>query len=78
MQGAQQLTKTKDGKITIVNNKDNDGTRFNVDAEFDKNKVMDIIKVRGFENKIFFSSEIDIFFFFCFFDFMVYAGWDIA
>ena len=59
MQGAQQLTKTKDGKITIVNNKDNDGTRFNVDAEFDKNKVMDIIKVRAFENKMF-----NFFFFF--------------
>lgn len=46
MQGAQQLTKTKDGKVTIQNNEDKNGNHFNVNTEFDKNKVMTIIKVR--------------------------------
>lgn len=46
MQGAQQLTKTKDGKVTIKNNGNDDDTRVNVNTEFDKNKVMNILKVR--------------------------------
>ena len=47
MQGTQQLVKDKDGKVTVVaqNNGDNDNSSsFNADSEFDKDKVMNIIK----------------------------------
>ena len=50
MQGTQQLTKTKDGKATIVLDNDeaasnNGGSAVNANGNFDKKKIMNLIRV---------------------------------